>query len=93
MAIPTTIEFDDFYKAVQILAVRKGFECKPYKGKKASATCFQFFKEGNAVPFNVFCVHRDHHRGVIYSDDLKKACRLFEIDKNAFESFIKDGFK
>ena len=93
MAIPTKIKFSDFYKAVQILAVNRGFSCKPYKGKKASAICFQFFKENANVPVAVFCVHEDRHTGVIYSDDLKKACKQLGMDKNNFENFIRNDFK
>ncbi len=93
VAIPTNIKFSDFYKAVQILAVRKGFSCKPYKGKKASAFCFEFFKDNNEIPVGVFCVHEDKQAGVIYSDDLKKACKQLEVDKKDFELLIRNKFK
>ena len=93
MAVPTRIKFDDFYKAVQILAVAKGFSCKPYKGKKGSALCFQFFKDDNEIPVGVLCVHEDKHINVIYSDDLKKACRQLGVDKSDFELLIKNKFK
>lgn len=93
MAIPTRIAFDDFYKAVQILAVKKGLTCKPYKGKKASAICFEFFEQGRGIPRGVFCVHEDRKRKVIYSDDLKKACIQLKMTKKEFENFINNGFR
>ena len=93
MPIPTRIDFDDFYEAVQILAVRKGLSCKPYKGTKASAVCFRFFKPEEEIPVGVFCVHEDKRSKVIYSDDLKKACKQLGVSKKEFEDFIKNGFK
>lgn len=93
MAIPTKIDFGDFFKAVRLISVKKGFTCKPYNGSKGSAICFNFFRAGEEEPFGVFCVHEDKHRKVIYSDDLKKACKQLGVTKEEFEVFIKNGFK
>lgn len=90
MAKPTRISFKDFYKAVQILAVQQGLDCKPYKGKKASAICFEFFNRGQKTIIGVFCVHEDKREKVIYSDDLKKACDQLGVTKKEFEDFVKN---
>ena len=67
MAVPTKIKFADFYEAVQIMAVQKGVVCKPYKGRKASAICFEFYRPNEDKPYDVFCVHEDRKKKVIYS--------------------------
>ncbi|MDP3948988.1 MAG: hypothetical protein Q8Q17_03505 [bacterium] len=90
MAIPTRIDFGDFYEAVQIMAIRKGFICKPYKGKKASAVCFEFFKPNEEKPFEVFCVHEDRKKKVIWSDDLKKAYKALGSTKEEFQDCIDE---
>ncbi|KKU93919.1 MAG: hypothetical protein UY26_C0003G0067 [Candidatus Jorgensenbacteria bacterium GW2011_GWA1_48_13] len=90
MAAPTDINFDDFYEAVKSLAAQKGFICKPYKGKKASAICFEFFRDGENKPFEIFCVHEDKKNRVIWSDDLKKACKALGVTKKEFIDFTKN---
>ena len=50
MSVPTNIDFDDFLKAVPILANKKGFECKIYS-KDGSAIRFELFKGSEQFPF------------------------------------------
>jgi len=90
VAIPTKIDFDDFFESVKQLAIKHGFRCRPYNGKRASAICFEFFKGDNQIPAHVFCVDEDKHAKVIYTDDLKKACKVFGITKKDFEKFVRD---
>lgn len=92
MAIPTKISFDDFFKAVIRLAPYKGFRCEPYKGKAASAICFNFFEGDATTPIGIFCVHENKKEKVIYSDDLKKALKQLKVTKDEFEKFIEKDF-
>lgn len=93
MPIQTRIKYADFRKAVQLLAVLKGHTCSPYKGKKGSQYCFEFFHEGENEPFRIVCYHEDLRAKVVYSDDLKKVCDVLGVSKKEFESFIENDFK
>ncbi len=89
MAIQTRIKFKSFVRAVQEIAIEKNLSCRPYNGKAGSAICFEFFKDNNDIPIGVFCVHEDKKAKVIYSDDLKKACKQLTISKEEFEDYCK----
>jgi len=89
VAVPTKIKLKDFFKAVQLIAVEKGITANPYKGSRGSAVCFRFFKKNEETPFYLFCYDEDLHSRVIYSDDLKKACKGLGINKKEFEGFVK----
>ena len=92
MAKPTKIKFGDFFKAVQHIAIEKGYSCRVYNGKRASAIGFQFFVNGNDVPIKIFSVHEDKKMKVIYTDDLKKFCKFFELTPKQFGEYIDNGF-
>lgn len=95
MAKPTSVSIKDFYKAVQYIAVEKGYVCVPYKGKAASAVCYNIYIESDENDKKLvytFCTHEDKKKKVIYTDDLKKPCKFFEITSKQFEEYINNGF-
>lgn len=93
MSVPTNILFNDFFKAVPILAAKQGFVCKVFRGT-GSAIRFELFKhEGDTKPFNFWVVHEDKKEKKIYSKDLKKACNALSVSKKDFESLIRNKFK
>lgn len=93
MAKPTNIDFQDFLKAVRILAVRRGFLLNEER-KKGSAIRFELFKDKNDTkPYRMWVVHEDLREKKIYSDDLKKACKELGVAKEDFEDLIKNKFK
>jgi len=92
VSIPTEIDFDDFLKAVDVLAKSKDLVCKMSRGT-GSAIRFDLFRNGERVPFQMWVVHEDKKERKIYSQDLKKACRALGTTKKDFKELISKKFK
>ena len=91
MPVPTNVKFKDFLKAIVIIAVRKGWECKIIRGR-GSRFRFELFNDNNE-PFEMWTAHEDRKVKKVYSKDLKKACDNLKVTEEYFKKLISNKFK
>lgn len=91
MSKPTGISLKDFCKALEISAVRSGYERVSHGYTEGSIYGFEFFqKRSDTKPLQVFVVHFGRGRKrEIWSDDLKKVWERTAISKELFLEILK----
>jgi len=94
VSVPTRIDFNDFQKAVEKIAILKGYrECKITRASGGSAVRFEIFRNDEVVPHKMWTAHEDRHERKVYTQDLKKACDNLGVSKKSFERYVDSKFK